>query len=157
MPHDNQYIIPLANRGDVCAHDIELRIQDLQKTMIHMRTEMPEVDHFFAPGIYGRRFPLPADMLVVGRIHKHEHLMMLLKGRAQVITAQGNVIIEAGYVGSSPSNTKRVVYGLEDCLFMTIHHNPNNITDIARLEAEHIIDEPDFKPEYHHAIQEALP
>ena len=58
------------------------KIQQLQDTMLELRTDMPEAEHFFAPGMYGRRFTMPAGMLVVGKIHKHAHLMMVLKGRA---------------------------------------------------------------------------
>lgn len=124
------------------------KIQQLQQSMVDLRCDMPEAEHFYAPGTYGRKFTMPAGMLVVGKIHKHSHLMMVLKGRAQVITEFDNTIVEAGYVGVSQPGAKRVVYAFEETTFMTIHHNPTNSEDLEEFEANHIIDE-GFLPEYH--------
>ena len=62
------------------------KIQELQESMLELRCDMPEAEHFFAPSMYGRKFTMPKGMLVVGKIHKHAHLIMVLKGRAEVIS-----------------------------------------------------------------------
>ena len=130
-------------------------IQQLQESMVPIRDDMPEAEHFFAPGMYGRRFPMRAGDLVVGKTHKHEHLMMVLKGRAHIVTEHGRETVEAGHVSVSPAGAKRVVLAIEDTIFMTVHHNPEDTQDLKLIEAEHIKDE-GFKPEYHIAATRAL-
>ncbi|NBR01299.1 MAG: hypothetical protein EBT97_12810, partial [Actinobacteria bacterium] len=40
--------------------------------------------HAFAPGAYARTIFIPAGTLVVGKIHKHAHLNILIRGRVSV-------------------------------------------------------------------------
>jgi len=127
-------------------------IQSLQEAMLDFRCDMPEAEHFFAPGMYGRRLTIPAGMLVVGKIHKHSHLMMVLKGRAKVITEFGFDIVEAGHVSVSQPGAKRVVETIEETTFVTVHHNPEDVEDLEVIEREHIENE-DFKLEYHKDIR----
>ena len=131
------------------------KIQELQQSMLELRCDMPEAEHFFAPGMYGRRFSMPAGMLVVGKIHKHAHLMMVLKGRAEIVTEFGRDMVEAGHVSVSQPGAKRVVLALEDTVFMTVHHNPEDVEDLDEIEAQHI-DGEDFKLEYHEDIARFL-
>jgi len=132
------------------------KIEQLQESMLELRTDMPEAEHFFAPGMYGRRFTMPAGMLVVGKIHKHAHLMMVLTGKAEVITEFGRDIVEAGHVSVSQPRAKRVVLALEETVFMTVHHNLSGTEDLETIESEHIEDE-EFKLEYHTAVGSVLP
>lgn len=131
------------------------KIQELQQSMLELRCDMPEAEHFFAPGMYGRRFSMPAGMLVVGKIHKHAHLMVVLKGRAEIVTEFGRDMVEAGHVSVSQPGAKRVVLALEDTIFMTVHHNPEDVEDLDEIEAQHIEDE-EFKLEYHEDIARFL-
>lgn len=131
------------------------KIQQLQQSMLELRCDMPEAEHFFAPGMYGRRFSMPVGMLVVGKIHKHAHLMMVLQGRAEVITEFGRDIVTAGHVSVSQPGAKRVVLALEDTIFMTVHHNPDDCLDLEVIESRHIENE-DFKIEYHDDIRRFL-
>jgi mannose-6-phosphate isomerase-like protein (cupin superfamily) len=131
------------------------RIQDLQKSMTGIRCDMPEAEHFFAPGMYGRKFTMPAGMLVVGKIHKHQHLMMVLTGSAQIITDSSNELVSSGHVSVSPAGAKRVVYAFEQTTFVTVHHNVDDSQDLAKIETDHIEDE-GFLSEYLTAIPEYL-
>lgn len=131
------------------------KIEQLQQSMLELRCDMPEAEHYFAPGVYGRRFTMPAGMLVVGKIHRHAHLMMVLAGRAEVITEFDRAVVSAGHVAVSQPGAKRVVLALEDTVFMTVHHNPSDTQDLQDIESEHIEDE-GFKLEYHTAIEGLL-
>lgn len=128
------------------------KIQQLQEAMLELRTDMPEPEHFFAPGMYGRRLPIPAGMLVVGKTHKHAHLMMVLQGKAEIVTEFGRDLVEAGHISVSQPGAKRVVLTLEDTVFVTVHHNPDDVEDLEIIEKNHIEDE-DFKLEYHEDIR----
>ena len=110
----------------------------LQAAMLPIECPMPEAVHHFAPGMYGREFSMPAGMAVVGKIQKHGHLMMVLKGRATVVDEFGRYEVSAGFVQASKPGAKRVVYAHEDTTFMTVHLNPADTTDLGLIESEHI-------------------
>jgi quercetin dioxygenase-like cupin family protein len=90
--------------------------------------------HTFSDGIYTREIFIKKGMIAIGKIHKHENTFFLLKGKLQVFTEKGVIEMEAPIYGVSPSGTKRVVYALEDSVFLNVHPNPENIYDIEELE-----------------------
>lgn len=106
---------------------------------------MPQVEmeprHYFADGMYGRVLPIPADTVVVGKIHRHEHLVALIKGEATINTDRGMERIRAPHVWISPPGAKRALVTHTDCEFMTCHLNPTNTRDLDDLEADIIIPE----------------
>ena len=114
------------------------RILRLQDEMLPIQCEMPGAVHHYAKGMYAREFAMPAGMVVVGKKHKHEHFMMVLKGHAKIVTEFGNQDVKAGLVHVSQPGAKRVVYAIEDTIFVTVHLNPTDTTDIEQIEAEHI-------------------
>ena len=114
------------------------KIQKLQETMLPMQTKQPEPRHFFAPGMYMRELVVPSGMLMVGKIHKHAHFLMVLKGKAEVISEFGRMVVEAGHLSVSPAGVKRVVLALEDTQFVTVHVNKNDSQDFDVIEPEHI-------------------
>lgn len=140
---------------DATSDEFVSKIQELQNSMLEIRTDMPDPRHLFAPGMYGRELIIPAGMLVVGKIHKHSHLLMVLKGRSIIISQFGREIVEAGYFSVSQPGVKRVVLALEDTIFVTVHHNPEDIEDLEVIERQHIEDE-NFSLDYHKAIQGLL-
>lgn len=101
---------------------------------------LPQVDtgleHFFADGMYGRRCFIPADSVVVGKIHRHEHFVLLIKGTATINTDRGMERISAPHVWVSPPGAKRILYTHEDCEFFTTHLNHDNGRDLERIEAD---------------------
>ncbi|KKK80377.1 hypothetical protein LCGC14_2824100 [marine sediment metagenome] len=97
--------------------------------------------HSFSPGIYMREVFLPKGMLLTGKIHRHEHPNVLLKGKIEMVTESGGVeTMQAPQAMISPAGTKRVIHVLEDVVWITFHHNPNNETDIDKLEKEIVVD-----------------
>lgn len=100
-----------------------------------------EPQHFFANGIYGRVLPIPAGTVMVGKTHRHEHLVMLIKGEVSINTERGMERITAPHVWVSPVGAKRALLTHTDCEFMTVHLNPDNTKDMDALEAEIIVPE----------------
>lgn len=100
----------------------------------HRMDESPPLRHGFAPGIYAREIHLPKDSLVVGRIHRFEHMSIISKGKVTVFTEFGEETIEAPAMFVSPAGTKRVVYAHEDTIWTTVHPNQDNVTDVDKLE-----------------------
>lgn len=100
--------------------------------------ELP-LKHLFSDGIYTREIFLKKGMFAIGKIHKHEHTYFLLKGKLRICTENGVKEIEAPYYSVSPSGTKRVVYALEDCVFVNVHPNPDNLSNIEELEEKFVV------------------
>ena len=92
--------------------------------------------HTFADGIYVRQMDMKTGSAVVGAIHNHLHVWFLLTGRLAVAT-EDNVeeFIAPCYVVAKPGS-KRVIYAMEDSIFVNIHKNPKNIKNIEKLEKE---------------------
>jgi hypothetical protein len=118
-------------RESICALETALK-QAVEERLI------PEVDcplhHQFAPGAYARTIFIPAQTLVVGKIHKHAHLNMLVAGRVSLATEEGPQLLEALKVMTSKAGTKRVVYTHTDTIWTTIHLT--NETDLQKIEDE---------------------
>lgn len=113
-------------------------LQRLQSAMLPLATEMPEPQHIFHPGWYERRLTVPAGMLIVGKIHRHAHILGVISGHALVISEFGRDEVRGGYLGLSPAGVKRAVLAIEDTLFVTIHANPTDERDLAVIEFQHI-------------------
>ena len=117
--------------------------------------KLPQVElepiHHFANGMYCRELFIPAGLVVVGKIHRHEHLVTLVQGTTTVYTDEGMVKLTAPHTWVSRPGAKRALYTHEDCVFLTHHLNPTNTHDVELLEQDIIIPEDDEQ-----AYQEAL-
>jgi hypothetical protein len=117
-------------------------IQAFQREIAKYAEEMPEAEHFFAKGQYGREFRVKAGKFLTGKIHRHEHLVMLASGEVTINTDKGMERITGPKMWVSPAGAKRVLYTHTDCVFWTAHLNLTNTRDLAEIEAEHIEPEP---------------
>lgn len=85
-------------------------VMSLQDQMISLpQTECPLV-HRFASGVYAREVTIPADTIVIGKIHRHDHINFLMKGEITVVTEEGSQRIVAPCTFISPAFTKRAAY-----------------------------------------------
>lgn len=93
--------------------------------------------HHFAPGMYLREIAIPAGSLVVGKIHKEAHLVVLLQGSLRLYTAAAGLQeVHAPLVLRSPPGVKRAALALTDTRWVTCHANPTNTQDLHDLEVE---------------------
>lgn len=101
---------------------------------------MPQIDcpleHYFAPGQYGRKITMPKGSIVVGKIHLHSHINVIIKGRCTVVTPEGKKDLKAGDVFVSAAGTKRAVYMHTEVVWMTWHTRINEETNPDKLEDE---------------------
>tara|TARA_R110000824_G_C14681240_1_gene620285 strand:- start:15 stop:467 length:453 start_codon:yes stop_codon:yes gene_type:complete len=100
--------------------------------------EIPNVPvtHEFVDGVYIRKMTMPKGEIVVGAIHNHLHAWFLMKGRV-LISNNGEEIehIAPCYTISEPGS-KRLIYAVEDSVFVNVHKNPSNTKDIEQLQEE---------------------
>lgn len=127
---DNSSISVLSARAKIMSIQNECMALDDD----HRINESPPVKNWHPPGVYCREIHLPADSVVVGRIHRFDHMSIISKGRVTVFTEFGQEEYKAGDSFISPAGTKRVVWSHEDTTWTTIHPNPDNETNIETLE-----------------------
>ena len=76
-------------------------------------------------------------MIVVGKIHKHDHPNFLLSGKTVVITEDGGrEELEGPCSMISSPGTKRALYAITNLVWTTVHLNPTNTKDLGELEKE---------------------
>jgi hypothetical protein len=98
------------------------------------QTDCPVV-HRFAPGVYLREVHMPADTIVIGKIHKTEHFNILVKGACLIVHDDGRrEELRAPMAFVSKAGVQKVLYITEDMIWMTVHVTAE--TDMARLESE---------------------
>lgn len=92
-------------------------------------------DHFFTGGgVYARQMRIPKGVIVVGKLHKTEHLAVLLKGSVKITTEDGTVELDAPQVMVAPPGIKRVAYALTDCVWLSVH-SVGEERDLEKIEA----------------------
>lgn len=107
--------------------------------------DLPQIEnrpqHYFAPGMYVRALPIKAGSVVVGKMHRHEHVVMLMQGETTISTAEGMRRFSAPHIWTSRPGEKRVLVTHTDCVFATCHANPDDERDLDVIEAAIIIPE----------------
>lgn len=98
------------------------------------------LNHSFGDGLYIREITMPKNMLVVSRLHKFTHPYFILKGKVSVMTEDGVQHIQAPFAGMTKAGTKRVLYIHEECVWVTVHSNPENKTKTDELENDICVD-----------------
>lgn len=128
-----------------------LPVPELREKILALETVMKthpdaidqiEVMHHFTDGIYSRTCLMHAGDLIVGKIHKKEHLVVVSAGKAKVVSEEfGRKEIVAPCVFKSPPGVKRVLLIEEDMVWTTVHQNLSNTQDMGILEEELIAKE----------------
>ena len=106
-------------------------------------SELPQLElpvfHHFAPNVYMRQMDAPAGALVVSKMHRTEHMNILIKGSVTVVTENGIEFLKAPLVLKSAAGTKRIGYFHEDSSWITVH--PTESTDLEEIEKQVIVPE----------------
>ena len=92
--------------------------------------------HTFADGIYVRQMTIAKDEMIIGAIHKHLHVWILLSGHITVLTNGELKEYKAPCTVLSEPGVKRIIYGNEESIFTNVHKNPTNTEDIKELEKQ---------------------
>ena len=90
--------------------------------------------HSFSDGVYVREMSMLEGGIVIGKIHNRSHTWFLMKGKLKIANEDGVVTYSAPTYVNANSGAKRVIIALEDSVFVNVHPNPDNITNIDELE-----------------------
>ena len=130
----------LTTRGDL--DKLGQLVADHPRAMVTEEIEDMYLEHFFAPGMYGRRMFIPAGLLLIGKIHRHSHLNVMTFGSLEIVSTFGRDIKVGPDMWQSEAGIQRNVLGLTDAQIITLHANPTDTQDLAELEA--MIIAPDY-------------
>jgi hypothetical protein len=110
------------------------RVRNLMRSM----ADLPQVEcplrHHFSPGVYVREIFMPAGSVIVGKVHKTEHLNILQSGHVLIATPDGPPIELVGPVTFvSKAGVQKTLYILSDTTWSTVH--VTDLRDLEQLEA----------------------
>lgn len=120
---------PVVDHGARMAALIESIRSDLQSVQCPVRNH-------FAPGVYGREMFHHAGTVIVGKIHKHQNMLVMLQGEAVLVDASGRRTVRAPQVWITPPGVQRAAIAITDCIWMSVHGTHE--TDLEKIEAEFI-------------------
>lgn len=84
-----------------------------------------KLEEAIVPGIYIRTFTMPKGSIVISKIHLQEHPYMIEKGKVSVYDGITTQTLIAPHRGITPIGTKRILYVIEDCTWITYHPIPD--------------------------------
>jgi len=97
--------------------------------------QMPQVElplqHIFAEGAYMRVITLPKDTVLTSRVHKTQHISVIVSGDVTISKPDGTKErVQGPYFFITEPNTKRAIAVHEETLWLTFH-----VTDEVDVEA----------------------
>ena len=107
------------------------KVHRLEESMLTIPQAECPVRHYFAPGMYAREITIPKGVVLVGAIHKTCNLVVLSKGRLQLVTDDGTKIIEAPCTLTCQAGAKNAAYALEESVWTNFF--PTDETDVEKL------------------------
>lgn len=99
------------------------------------------IENIFTNGLYTRIIEMKEGYRITSKIHKTDHPFFILKGKCVVYVDGEEIVLEAPYAGVTKAGTRRILLILEDCIWATVHANPDNET-LEEIE-ERIIEKRD--------------
>lgn len=149
--HETNIVPQLETARVITKKDIREGIADLEAKLLarpDCTFEAEQLMHHFTDGIYARTVLMRAGEVVVGKIHKHEHLVIVSAGHARVVSEEfGAKDIIAPCIFKSPPGVKRALLILVDCVWTTIHKNSDNEQDVPTLEDRYVSSDYKFEGE----------
>ena len=109
------------------AQDIIGSVEQLDYTLIN----------HFSKGLYAREMHIPAGAILVGKIHKTEHLCVV-NGDIRIESDEGVKRFTGFHVFNSHPGAKRIGLALADTVFITFHATDE--TDLDTLEGQLVVD-----------------
>ena len=91
-------------------------------------------NHYFSDGLYVREMFCPKGYMAFTVIHKTANPLFMMKGTMWVSSEDGiQELVAPTFVFTKPG-TKRICYFSEDTVCVTVHPNPEGISDLNKIE-----------------------
>ena len=91
-------------------------------------------NQYFSDGLYVREMFCPKGIMCFTSIHNTANPLFLMKGRVAFSSEDGVEELTAPTFVLTKPGTKRICYWLEDSVIVTVHPNPDGLTDLDKVE-----------------------
>lgn len=94
------------------------------------------LEHYFSDGVYIRQITMPGGSFVQGAKHLTRHLNVVVSGEVMLFDPDTNEIkvIKGPCTFESEPGVQKTLYIHSDTVWQTIHVNPDDERDTAKLE-----------------------
>lgn len=103
--------------------------------LVRELTKLPQVAcpvvHRFAPGMYAREMTIPAGTVILGAVHKTDHLVVISSGRLKLVSGDDATEVEAPFTFTCRAGVKNAVVALTDVTWTNFF--PTTETDVDKL------------------------
>ena len=124
---------------------IRQRIFEIEKELQKLPQVEPPLVHHFADGVYAREMTMVPGLIVVGAIHKTQHMSIVSQGDVVVATEFGIRRFTAPDVVVSEPGAKRILFAHTRVVWTTIHATEER--DLDKLKADLVAPNYDNIPE----------
>lgn len=131
-------IVPLEQNLPKRTETFREKIPALESAIRNLEPVETELFHHFGHLTYTRELRIPAGSFALGKIHRHECTNILMQGKMQMITAEGDYYVEAPSVFKTGPGIQKAVYILEDVILLNIHPWDGKAT-LEQIEAQVIV------------------
>jgi hypothetical protein len=97
------------------------------------QAEIP-TEHEFIKGMYRRQITFPKGTFATGRIHRDDHMDVVLSGEMIIVSEGGYKHIKGPCTLTSRAGRKKAGYALTECVWCTYH--PTKKTTVEEVEKE---------------------
>jgi hypothetical protein len=122
------------------------KVKTLQMELSKLPQYQPETKHYFHGGMYCREVFRHAGVLVVGAVHKKEHMYLIVSGTVSITTDDGVQTVNGPHLFLSKPGTKRAVFAETDALCMTFHAMEEKSVEEAEAELVEVEDNTMYLP-----------
>jgi hypothetical protein len=110
----------------------EIDVADDGKTVVY--PNQTKYNHYFSDGLYVREMFCEKDYLGFTIIHNTANPLFLMKGKVAFSSEDGVEELTAPTFILTKPGTKRICYWIEDSVIVTVHPNPDGLTDLDEIE-----------------------
>lgn len=97
--------------------------------------------HVFADGIYCRELLVPEGVMLTGKVHRHDALIVVHYGDISVMTEEGTVRVKGPDTFRGKAGVKRIGYAHKETLWSSVF--ATTLTDLDEIERELYEPEPE--------------
>lgn len=121
------------NIPDLIIRHKHLDIRDATLAIEKVMKRFPQLEmkviHKFANGMYCRELIIPKDAVIVGKIHKYDHFVIISKGDLSFTIDDQVKRVKAPFVEKSRAGAKRIIFAHEDSVMITVHQYDGGIDE----------------------------
>lgn len=107
------------------------RLEDALKKLPQVDNSDLSLKEYISGGMYCREITIPKGTLITGRIYKFDHIEIMIRGRIDILSADGGLKHYDGYnVIEALAGKRQAGYAYEDTVWLTVNRVPNIDTEL---------------------------